>query len=216
MLPSFTLLRRGIALIALATCFAGCSTSTGPTQLHLPTPAGTASPEVVYRDPLTADQGFGWPVDAYCAFKADGYHVTQSRACFAPTGDFTDATISVTLSQFSGVTTAPAGLAFRVSSDESSFYSFRITSGGQWESRLVQNTQITPLTPLADSAAIKRGVKSANTLMVAIHGATFTFFINGTNVGQTVDATLATGGFGLEGGFDGAEDVFTNFVVTVG
>lgn len=156
--------------------------------------------------PLLADNLLGntagrWPENANCQFIDGAYHVLIQQpgllqTCVSSTSALTldTATIQVDVSLLAG---NDAGLIFRASGQQ--FYDFEITDQGAFFFRrhdpgagytyLIQNTQ---------SAAIVPG--SPNTLTVIASGSDFKLYINGAFVGESHDATYASGQVGFAAG----------------
>jgi hypothetical protein len=157
----------------------------------------------------TAD---GWVNDSSgCAFKSDGYHITQSVICYAPSDDLGNGTASVTASQVSGDPSSPFGLVFhRVS--EGNFYAFQIDGQGDYALTKVVNKAAGDPLAHGTSQAITTGTSAKNTLSVQISGTHFVLSVNGTQVGQADDSTFSSGKTGLAGN-DGTDVVFTNFKI---
>jgi hypothetical protein len=197
----------GAALLAL-TALAGCGGTTGPTFIN-----GTPQAHAVIHDALTSNPD-GWTVaSGHCFFKSDGYHFTDGTICYSPAGNEGDSITTVTVKQISGDNGNFAGIVFhRVS--KGNYYDFIIDTKRKWEFDVIQNDQVTPLVPYVPNSAIMPGVNNENTLTVVAIGTTYTFSINGVQVGQYTDATFARGLCGLVGGSNNAEDVFTNFTLS--
>jgi VCBS repeat-containing protein len=160
---------------------------------------------------LTATVG-GWvDNDTGCAFKSDGYHITKSVICYAPSNDLGDGTASVTITQVSGDASLTYGMVFhRVSAGN--FSTFQIDSQGNYAlTKVVNETASDPLAH-GTNKAIAKGAGAKNTLAVQIKGSHITLLVNGTQVGAADDATFRSGKTGLVG-YDGLDVAFTDFKI---
>jgi hypothetical protein len=98
-----------------------------------PAPTATAMPvrTVIYQNSL-ASNADGWSNDVgKCFWKSDGYHVTNSYECYAPTGAQTSVDVSVRAQQVSGGPTTPYGIVFGLD-DKNNDYEFMIVSDSAW------------------------------------------------------------------------------------
>ena len=133
--------------------------------------------------------------------------------CFTPKLTLSDATFSVNVKLLAG-STAAANIGIVVRRvGEGNAYLFGINGNGAWsfsKSTLDQFIFIVKPTP---NTAAKRGLNTTNTLQIVAKGSYFTFFVNGTKVGQAHDSTYAIGNCGLYAGSK-TEAVFTDFKVT--
>lgn len=193
-----------LCILGVAACGAG-PTSTSAASA---TPSG---PTVLFQDALTPSST-GWSSDADCVLKSDGFHFTASVICFAPADDARNVDISVQARQVSGPTTVFYGIVFRHAST-GNYYQYNIDSNGKWTFLKSVGGNVATVVPFTANAAIKAGLNATNTLEVRAVGATLTFFVNGTQVGQTRDTTYTSGSTGLIGD-DGIEVVNTQFKMT--
>jgi hypothetical protein len=198
-------LRAGLVLASLAlTALAGCSITSTKTVIN-----GTPQPSYIFQDSLKSNSN-NWNTDSNCSFGADGYHINASVICFAPTDPITDAVGSVTVKQISGVNNISYGLVFRHPS-KGNYYAFEIDSNGKWQFYKVVAGTNTTLAPYQANSAIKSGLNVTNVISAKVTAQNYTFFVNGTQVGQYSDSTFTTAGdWGLDGA-DGLEVVYTNF-----
>lgn len=190
------------------------STTSSPTGVTLTTtPAATATPSqhVAFQDSLASNSN-GWNEDANCFFGAGGYHIKGGYICYAPTNTVGNGTISVDTKQISGDLTLLHGITLHRAS-KGNYYSFGIDGNGKWDFYKSVNDQGTEVLSPSTSSAIKTGLNASNTLKVTMSGSTYTFYINGTQVGSTDDSTFTTGDSGLDGQ-DGIEVVYANFKIT--
>jgi hypothetical protein len=154
------------------------------------------------NDPLSAQDANNWPNDgANCAFQNNAYLVAATTAnilqpCVAATPQYGDAAIQVDVTLLSA---ADAGLVFRANASQNQFYDFEVTNQGEFYLRYFSNNKPTFLIQKTASNVIE-GVNSKNTLLVIAKGSDFQLFINGTLVGETHDATFASGQVGVAAG----------------
>jgi len=183
--------------------------TTGPT-------ATTSGPQVLYSDSMT-DSPSGWTNDPASCFESnDGYHIKGGSVCYAPAGDnLTDTTITVTTKLLHATSSMIYGIAFRVSASNDA-YLFQITSDGRWAFLNLTGGTGNLITQPTSNSAIQTGTGATNTLKVVAQGTSFTFFVNGTQVGQQTNSLYASGKCGLANGDNttSSEVVFTNFQVT--
>ncbi|HET9111106.1 MAG TPA: hypothetical protein VFN78_09805 [Ktedonobacterales bacterium] len=185
-------------------------TLTAEAQQLTPSP----SQNILYQDSFT-DTPSGWVNNADCAFKSDGYHLIGGHVCFAPANAApADADVSATMQDVSYGPNTSYGIALR-STSVSDFYSFEITPGGQWGFvKWVKDSPTLVVQPQS-SSAVHTGKGQSNDLRVVVVGSSFTFYINGTQVGTATDSTFTTGRVGVVNDDTDAksEVIFTNFVV---
>jgi hypothetical protein len=192
-----------IASLSLAV-LAGCTITSTKTVIN-----GTPQPSYIFQDSLSSNAN-KWSSDSNCTFGAGGYHIKASFICFAPTDQVTDAVGTVTVKQISGPTDTTFGLVFRHPNPHN-YYAFEISSGGKWQFFKVVNSTNTTLASPQANAAIKTGLNVSNTIQVKCVAQNYTFYVNGTQVGQFSDQTFTTAGdWGLDGA-DGLEVVYSNF-----
>ncbi len=181
------------------------------------TSATSANPALADR--LLGNTAGRWLENGNCQFITGTYHVLSQQSgflqtCVSPSPELTlaNAVIQVDLSLLSG---DDAGLVFRASGQQ--FYDFEITNqraffvrrhdpGAADYTYLIQNTS---------SNAIVFGI--ANTLTVIANGSDFKFYINGTFVGESHDATYTSGQVGFVAGTlastSSAEGSFSNLKI---
>ncbi len=173
----------------------------------------TPSERVIFQDPLTANTN-GWRDDGTnCSFHKDGYHITGGFICYAPTGQFGTVIVSVTTRQIAGPITEFYGLVLRRTST-GNYYAFTIDSNGKWRFSKIVNDTFEDILPYVPNSAIHQGVNAVNTLKVLASHTHFTFFVNGTQVGEADDSTFSDGLCGVAGATNGEID-FTNFTVAL-
>jgi hypothetical protein len=168
---------------------------------------------IAYQDPLTADKG-GWSV-THCRFAGDGYHVSPGYVCFAPAGEFQTAEVTVTARQLAGDSGVAYGVAVRRASSGNEYH-FIIDSEGDWIfDKIAGGKRAGDIAAGSNVAVLHQGLNQPNTIRVRMSGSHFTFFINGTQVGEASDATFTTGEIGVFlGNITGTDAAFTNLIVT--
>jgi hypothetical protein len=187
------------------------TTGVGVTATTALTPSPTPTPTPLFQDPLTSNAN-GWSNDSNCFFQGGAYHIKDGFICYAPADSVGDAAISVDVKQLSGPLLNPYGLVFRRTST-GNYYEFDIDGNGKWAFFRTVNNTGTRLVDYTANAAIKKGLNATNTLMVQEKGSHFTFFVNGTQVGNSDDPTFPSGISGLEA-YDSIEVAFNNFLIT--
>jgi hypothetical protein len=198
----------GVSLYAL-------NARTRSTSAPGPTPTPTFDETVLFQDPLTSNTN-GWHTDAnesHCFFKDTSYHIKDNYYCLAPAGQFGDATISVQAKQVAGPLRYPYGIVFRRTSP-GNWYEFDIDSNSKWVFWAAINGAARMLVPYTPNAAIKGGLNQINTLLVQVKGTHFTFYVNGTQVGEAADTLFASGYCGLSAGGPNLEVAYNNFEIT--
>jgi hypothetical protein len=161
----------------------------------------------LYSNPMTSATNV-WPSDQECAFRSDGYHITSAANCYYSGAAYQDVTASVTAKWVSGDPTGAYGIAFRRPSPNK-YYVFLVTGDGSW---LVARDNVA-VVQAQHSTAIKTGVGAVNKLAVRMKGNHFTFFANGTQLGELTDSTYGSGNVGLAGD-SSIEVAFRDFTVT--
>lgn len=195
----------GILCVSAALMFmAGCSIPTTASTVN-----GTPQPSYIFQDSLKSDSN-NWTKDDDCFFASDGYHIKDGFICFPPTDDIVDSVGTVTVKQLSGDTTISYGLVFRHPSS-GNYYAFEIDSNGKWQFFKDVDNTVTTLADYQANDAIKSGLNVENTIQARVIGQNYTFFVNGTQVGQFADTTFTSAGsWGLDGA-DNVEVVYTDF-----
>lgn len=172
-------------------------------------PTATSTTHALFQDAFN-DPSSGWVNDTHCGYQSDGYHIKDGYICYAPAGNFTDATVSATVKQISGSIRYPYGIAFRITSQ--SYYQFDIDSNGKWVIFKCGASACTRLVDYTAAAALHPNLNASNTLKVVMRGSQFTFYANGTQLGSTNDPSYTSGQVGVDCG-SGIEAVFTSFEI---
>lgn len=178
------------------------STSPGPI---------TQDPDVLFQDPLTSDNhAAGWPDGSSCNFESDGYHFAQDTGtCTLSSGNFGDATVSVTARWIDGPKAATYGLVFRG-------YCYIIRGDGRWKAYrcYYDSSEVR----FRRSSAINRGEGAINVLKMKIKGARVTLSVNGKVVAKNRHVHLEDEGgvalYAYNGTYEGHNEVvYTDLVV---
>jgi hypothetical protein len=207
----------GIPLVLIIACVTGAlliaRSHTSSTVISTPSGTTSLSYTQLFTDPLTSNTN-SWANDTHCFFQPDGYHVKGGYLCYAPVGNISNGIVSVDVKQISGPITYFYGIVIRRTS-RGNYYLFEIDSNGKWRFSKVVSSTFADVLPYVPNAAIHRGLNATNRLKVIMQGNNFTFFINGTQVGQATDSTFASGRCGVVDDISSGEVVFTNFEVDV-
>jgi hypothetical protein len=205
----------GIPLLLIVAFVAGslliARAHTSSTFISTPPGKSSLSYTQIFKDPMTSNIN-GWASDTHCFFGAGGYHVKDGYLCYAPIGNVGNDIVSTNVKQVAGPITYFYGILVRHAS-QGNYYTFEIDSNGKWRFGKGADGQFTEIIPYVPNAAIHRGLNVTNSLKVMMQGSNFTFFINGTQVGQVSDTTYTSGKCGVDGGGGHTEEVFTNFEV---
>ncbi len=181
---------------------------------HLTGGGSTTTGSVIYKDSMT-DSPAGWTNSGSCTEQSDGYHITGAEVCYAPkdqTGTPSDVTVSVTVRAVTVASGGSYGIAVRRPSP-GNFYAFEITADGQWVFyKAVSGGNSTIIQDFTSNSAIHTGQTATNVLKITAKGSTFTFYANGTQLGQASDSSYTSGQVGVDGA-DNSEVVYTNFEV---
>ena len=165
---------------------------------------------ILYQSSLEGVAG-GWVNYSHCSYSAGGYDITGAYLCYAPVTQQGDVDITVTAKQLSGPYSLLYGIVFRASG-KGDYYLFGIDGNGKWTVAKLSNNSSSYLIQPQLNAAVKAGLNQINTLEVKTTGSHFEFFVNGIQVGQTVDSSYSIGLIGLTSE-DGVEIAYTNFSV---
>jgi hypothetical protein len=88
------------------------------------------------------------------------------------------------------------GLAVRSSSDGQQFYFMGITCDGQWGFfRMAENVDINQILAFQPAEPLNNGVNIPHRIGIWMEGSSFTFYIDGEEVGNAADDTLKSEGF---------------------
>ncbi|HEX2347186.1 MAG TPA: protein kinase [Ktedonobacterales bacterium] len=191
-----------------------------PAKAHItPTatarPAPTASPtpieNITYQAPLTSATR-SWPNSAHSFFANGGYELTGAWIAYAPSGRFGDGSVSTQARQVSGASNLFYGLLLR-GAGNNLYYFYGVNGSQQWTFALVRDGNGQPIVAATTDTHINAGLNATNTLTVRAAGSHFTFYINGAQVGQADDATIAAGELAVINPSGDLSVVYNNFTV---
>lgn len=185
-------------------------------------PPAPASGSVLFQDDFSS-VSTGWERmlvnEGVMDYDGGGYRILvntlQTNFWSTPHKDFTDVRIEVDTGKLAGPDENRIGLVCRFNGKD--YYFFIITSDGYYGMGVFYNGQAILLgnPELQASADIHKGV-AVNHLRADCVGSTLTFYVNGLQLIQVDDPTLASGDVGvLAGTFStpGVDIIFDNFVV---
>ena len=210
-----------ILLSILILFIASCAGAPAVDQSQAPAPA-QPSGSVLFQDDF-AQPTTGWDrllvTEGVMDYYSGGYRMLvnslQTNFWATPRRNFIDVRVEVDTGKLAGPDENRIGVLCRHS--EGDYYFFIITSDGYYGMGLFKDGLATLLgqAEMLPSANINQGL-AVNHLRADCTGSTLTFFVNGTQLAQVQDATLATGDVGVIAGTFGAPGVdilFDNFVV---
>jgi hypothetical protein len=186
-------------------------TSVPPTsaQGNTPDPRNTTDPyysninNLKLNDDLASNSQYQWRVSSSdptkCRFINNTYDVTSNgpNYCLAEKSNFSDFVYQIQIKILQGTA---AGIVFRATDANKTFYYFLITTDGRvmgWRSDPSQ-TGLVQISHPAFADAVKRKLNQTNVLAVYANGGQLTFFVNGTPViGPFSDSTYSNGHIGV-------------------
>lgn len=183
------------------------------------TTAATATPadKITFTDSMSTSSA-RWPRSARSYFNAGGYEINGAWLVFAPTGTTNDVlkngSVSVRLRQVSGVSDQFYGIVVRALNNQT-YYVFGVTQSQQWAFILVTNGNHKFVVAPTTDTHLKPGLNANNTLKVRMQGGHFDFFVNGVQVGQANDGTIAAGKAGIVNIVSGLAVIYNDFTVAV-
>lgn len=205
-----------VAAFLLGAC-GSVPTASQPESQVLP-PSGS----VLFQDDF-AQATTGWDRfqvgEGIMDYDAGGYRILvnalQTNFWATPRKSFSDARIEVDTGKLAGPDENRIGLICRY--NDGDYYFFIITSDGFYAIGLFKDGQASLLgqAEMTSSTSINQGL-AVNHLRADCTGNTLTFYVNGFQIAQAQDATLASGEVGLLAGTfetSGVDIVFDNFVV---
>jgi len=198
--------------------------------------SATAQANIVFFDALTQNI-HGFQVDTQHFFKNGTYHIlnqTTNSAAEVIRQNFPETTLSyqITMQETAGDDTSPTntfGIILRYTQstvkgkDVEKFYTFEVlneTGNYQYGFYKYDSTQANHWTQIGK--AIKPGKEfhgghgpaAINTIRVLANGTTFTFFVNGQQVGTLKDSFVTSGSMGMLVNLKGTEVAFSNMLIT--
>lgn len=211
-------MNRTILLIALLVAVSLACALTPPTAAQPSPPSGS----VLYQDDFSRNSS-GWDRmltdEGVMDYDAGGYRILvnslQTNFWTTPRQNFTDVRIEVDNGKLAGPDENRIGLVCRFNGSD--YYFFIISSDGFYGMGIFSGGKATLLgqSEMQSSGKIFKGL-AVNHLRADCVGNTLTFYVNGFQIAQAQDATLASGDIGILAGTfadPGVDIVFDNFVV---
>jgi hypothetical protein len=173
-------------------------------------PTATSTPDlisglgpVIYREPFSNDTGWTGQVTANGGYSlVNGWMRLAVRVpnaainVFSPSLELRDYYVEMTIRADLCSEDDEAGFLFRVV-DPLNYYRFSMTcQGGARVTRIIDGGEVA-LIPITETFAAFPGALVENQIAVLASGPAMTFFINGTEVFSTQDATFTMGSLGL-------------------
>jgi hypothetical protein len=197
--------------------------------------ATAAINNIILEDPLSTNI-HGWPVvmndhGRSYFFKNNAYHIRQdgtflAYAYMANELPPTNFAYSLTMQQISGDNTVDFNyygpiLRYNNVNGHVTFYMFKIINNkAQTKYQFLSYDSKNTANPWSNSIWQKNtgkefhGAKKTNTVKIVINKSTFTFYVNGTRLGQAHSTTLTGGNIGMGVSHQGNETAFTNLLLT--
>jgi hypothetical protein len=185
-------------------------------------PQAVPSGSVLYQDDFSRNSS-GWDrmqaAEGIMDYDAGGFRILvnslQTNFWATPHQNFTDVRIEVDNGKLAGPDENRIGLVCRFNGSD--YYFFIISSDGYYGMGIFSGGKATLLgqTEMQISENINKGL-AVNHLRADCVGSSLTFYVNGFQVAQAQDATLASGDIGILAGTfaaPGVDIVFDNFVV---
>jgi hypothetical protein len=201
----------------------------------------TAQANIILADPLNHDS-HGWLVGTHdshtFAFEDGAYHIANNNSsnlaiALLPVEDIAEPFIyTITMNEIKGddATIDPTklnlfGLVLCYNQpDQNSqvFYSFEVkptNNNAEYQFRKYDSSQSDPWTllwhqPLGSEYHLGQGPTVSNTVKVIVNGGTFTFLVNGKQIGSVSDNSFQHGQIGMLVNQAGAEIAFSNLLLT--
>jgi hypothetical protein len=178
-----------------------------------PAASPTAAEVVTFQDAMSAPSN-QWARSARAYFGNGGFEINGAWLVIAPASALKDGTVSVRLKQLGGVTDQFYGLVAR-EQNNGSYYIVGISGDQRWTFMLVKNGSHAPLVPPTTDTHINPGPGSTNEIAIRMHGGHFTFYANGTVLGQVDDGTYQSGKMGIVNVVSRLDVVYNDFKVAV-
>ncbi len=215
-----TFMNRSISsLLILMALSLACATSPATA---LPSQAAVPSGSVLFQDDFSR-QTTGWDrmlvSEGIMDYDAGGYRILvnalQTNFWATPRRSFSNVRIEVDTGKLAGPDENRIGVICRF--HQNNYYFFIISSDGFYGIGLFKDGQAVLLgqSEMQSSSNINKGL-AVNHLRADCAGNMLTFYVNGFQIAQAQDSTLASGDVGmLAGTFEtpGVDVVFDNFVV---
>lgn len=166
---------------------------------------------VIYQNTL-ATSTRNWPNSSHSYFADGGYEVRGAWIAYSPAQSVGDGVISTRLRQLGGPTDQFSGLLFRGANDNL-YYFFGVSANQQWTFSVVTGGNGRPIVAPTTDSHIKAGLNVSNTITVRATGSHFVFLVNGVQVGQADDTSIASGRIGLINTVGALNVVYNDFTV---
>jgi hypothetical protein len=152
-----------------------------------PSPSPSYPPSgwnLVLNDPMQSNSTGYWPVttdkNRSCQFTNGAYQVSTtsilgSRCSLQTNSDFTDFAFEIQLRIVKG---DEGGIFFRADANDANFYSFWISSDGNYGLEIWQNLSFSKSLVSSNNAAINPGLNQFNKIAVVAQGNTFHLYVN--------------------------------------
>lgn len=203
----------------------------------------TAVANIVFIDPL-AQNIHGFQIDSQHFFKNGAYHLLNNASANSTQNSSVAEVVQQNLPQttlgyqlameeIAGDDTSPTntfGIIFRYSqaNGKETFYTFEVRNengndqygfykydSSQANSAKGPWTTISTLNKVGKEFHAGKGANAVNTLKVFANGSSFTFYVNGQQVGTAKDTTYKSGSMGMLVNHPGTEVAFTNMLITL-
>lgn len=208
-----------------------------PAMTAMAQATATAQANIVFFDALTQNV-HGFRVDGQHFFKNGAYHIlnqSNNSAAEVIRQDFPETTLSyqLTMQEIAGDDTSPTntfGIILRYTQktvkgkDVEMFYTFEILNeSGNYQYGFYKydsTKQPGPWTQIGKSIKPGKefrgghGANAINTVKIFANGSSFTFYVNGQQVGTAKDTTLQSGSMGMLVNLKGTEVAFSNMLIT--
>lgn len=210
--------------------------TTNPADAAMLQATATAQANNLFIDPLTQNI-HGFQIDDQHFFKNNAYHILnkgQNSAAEVVRQSFPQKTLyyQLTMEEIAGDDTSPTntfGMIFRYSqtNGNETFYTFEIRNEGggsqygfyKYDSSKAKSgspwTTISTLNKPGKEFHGGHGDKAVNTVRVLADGSSFTFYVNGQQVGTAKDTAYQSGSMGMLVNLKGTEVAFTNMLITL-
>ncbi|MCO5192389.1 MAG: hypothetical protein M9930_03710 [Anaerolineae bacterium] len=177
-----------------------------PSPTPTPPTAATAEPKTFVQ---TFDVAKSWPIGQYndtVLRLENGVYVMEvagaEQTAWSTADDrFADGIFSLEGALLEGDSAASYGIVWRSDTNADEFYAFQVDADGLvWIGRCLNACAERVMlvgSGWFESDAVRTGYNQTNVLRVEADGSAFTFFINGVEVGRSVDAARSEGTIGV-------------------
>lgn len=207
-----------LLIVSLVAVSLACATTTPTNTAQPAVPSGG----VLFQDDFSRNSS-GWnrmqANEGIMDYDAGGFRILvnalQTNFWTSPSRNFTDVRIEVDEGKLAGPDENRIGLVCRFNGSD--YYFFIVSSDGYYGMGIFSGGKATLLgqSEMQPSENINKGL-AINHLRADCVGSTLTFYVNGFQIAQAQDVTLASGDVGILAGTfatPGVDIVFDNFVV---